>query len=64
MDEIVGDAGIEPATRRQVCGIATLSVPPQTIAGELGPVLATAWALLFLLGGILGMATVLPGWWK
>lgn len=44
-------------------GIATLAVPPQTIATELGPVLAVAWAILFIVGGVLGMVTVLPGWW-
>ena len=45
-------------------GLATLAVPPQTIASELGPVLAGVWAALFIIGGLLGMATVLPGWWQ
>ena len=47
-----------------VTGIATLVVPPVTIAGALGPILSVAWALLFTLGGLLGMITVAPGWWK
>lgn len=45
-------------------GVATFLVPPTTIAGELGPMLSSAWAALFIVGGVLGMSTVLPGWWK
>lgn len=44
-------------------GIVTLMVPPMTIAGELGPVLTVLWAGLFILGGTLGMLTVLQGLW-
>lgn len=45
-------------------GFATLLDPPNTISGELGPVLTIAWALLFILGAGVGLATVLGGWWK
>lgn len=44
-------------------GWVTLTNPPQTIAGEVGPVITTIWASLFILGGIVGAFTVLPGWW-
>lgn len=45
-------------------GLATIAVPPQSIAGELGPVLSVLWACMFIIGGALGIVTVLPGWWK
>ena len=44
-------------------GIVTLLSPPQSIAGEVGPVITTIWAALFIAGGVVGMVTVLPGWW-
>ena len=44
-------------------GIVTLLKPPQTIAGEVGPILSMVWASLFILGGIAGVIAVLPGWW-
>lgn len=44
-------------------GVVTLLNPPQTISGEVGPVLSTVWACLFILGGAVGAVTVLPGWW-
>lgn len=44
-------------------GVITLITPPQSIAGEVGPVLTTIWASLFIAGGLTGMITVLPGWW-
>jgi hypothetical protein len=45
-------------------GVVTLLVPPNTIQGEIGPVLTLLWSALFILGGLGGMCTVLPGWWK
>ena len=45
-------------------GLVTLAVPPTSIAGELGPVYTIAWSVFFILGGILGLATALQGWWK
>lgn len=51
-------------TVAMLTGWATLAVPPQTIANELGPALSVAWAVLFIAGGLLGMVTVLPGWWQ
>lgn len=51
-------------TAGAVTGVITLIAPPSTIAGELGPVLLVTWALLFLVGGIVGMSTVLQGFWK
>lgn len=44
-------------------GVVTLIAPPQSIAGEVGPTITIVWACLFLLGGIAGTITVLPGWW-
>lgn len=44
-------------------GVVTLLNPPQTIAGEVGPALTNVWAGLFILGGLVGVVTVLPGWW-
>lgn len=44
-------------------GMVTLTNPPQTIAGEVGPVLSVVWASLFIVGGLVGIVTVLPGWW-
>lgn len=44
-------------------GILTVLVPPVTIRGELGPVLTMMWAGLFVIGGAIGMCTVLNGWW-
>lgn len=44
-------------------GVAALTAPPSTIAWEAGPVLLTVWGWLFVIAGIAGMITVLPGWW-
>ncbi|MFT4282377.1 hypothetical protein [Microbacterium sp.] len=44
-------------------GIATLLVPPTSIAGELGQPLSVAWSVFWILGGFGGMLTVFPGWW-
>lgn len=44
-------------------GVVTLVMPPQSIAGEIGPLITTVWASLFILGGTVGAVTVLPGWW-
>lgn len=44
-------------------GWVTLINPPQTISGEVGPVITVIWASLFILGGVVGAVTVLPGWW-
>lgn len=44
-------------------GVVTLVKPPQSIEGPLGTATTTLWAGLFILGGIIGAVTVLPGWW-
>lgn len=44
-------------------GVVTMISPPQSIAGEIGPVITTVWAGLFIVGGVAGAVTVLPGWW-
>lgn len=44
-------------------GVATLLVPPTTISGQLGVPLTFAWSLFFIVGGVIGMVVVLPGWW-
>ncbi|ALX66835.1 hypothetical protein [Microbacterium sp. XT11] len=46
-----------------VIGVVTLISPPQSIAGEAGPLITTVWAMLFIVGGAIGAITVLPGWW-
>lgn len=45
-------------------GVVTLTNPPTTIEGVLGPVLSVSWALFWLVGGVTGMSTVLVGWWE
>lgn len=44
-------------------GVATLLLPPTSIAGELGQPLTVMWSVFFLLGGFGGLLTVFPGWW-
>lgn len=44
-------------------GIATLLVPPTSIAGELGEPLTVLWSVFLIMGGFGGLLTVLPGWW-
>lgn len=44
-------------------GTVTLVSPPASISGEIGPVITIIWAVLFIVGGIAGAVTVLPGWW-
>lgn len=45
-------------------GVATLTNPPATIEGQLGPILSVSWSLFWIVGGIAGAATILPGWWE
>lgn len=44
-------------------GVVTLVSPPSSIEGLLGAVLTPVWSLFIILGGLLGLITVLPGWW-
>lgn len=45
-------------------GVVTMISPPQTIAGEIGPLITPVWAALFIVGGVAGALSVLPGsWW-
>lgn len=44
-------------------GLAALTLPPQTIAHEVGPVLTNVWGALLFGGGLAGLAGCLPGWW-
>lgn len=44
-------------------GLVTLVKPPRTIEGPLGAAATTGWACAFILGGLLGLLTVFPGWW-
>ena len=44
-------------------GLVTLVKPPRTIEGPLGEAATTGWACAFILGGLLGLLTVFPGWW-
>ena len=44
-------------------GVVTLVKPPQSIEGPLGTATTMLWAGLFILGGLVGAVTVLPGWW-
>ncbi|MGG7507963.1 hypothetical protein [Plantibacter sp. YIM 135249] len=45
-------------------GAVTLSAPPPTVEGALGPVFTTAMSVLLILGGVVGASTVLGGWWR
>ena len=44
-------------------GIVTLLHPPISAEGPMGATMATVWACTYILGGVVGMITVLPGWW-
>jgi len=46
-----------------VFGLIALMAPPQSITGELGPVLTVAWGIFAILGGAAGLGTVFTGWW-
>lgn len=45
-------------------GVATLTNPPTTIEGALGPILSVSWAVFWIVGGSVGALTVLPGYWQ
>lgn len=45
-------------------GIVTLTNPPATIEGQLGPILSASWSLFWIVGGAAGALTILPGWWE
>lgn len=45
-------------------GLVTLMRPPSTIEGALGPLLAASWSIFWVTGGLVGMCTVLTGWWQ
>ena len=44
-------------------GLLALVAPPQSISGELGPILTVAWGVLAIIGGTGGLGTVFSGWW-
>lgn len=44
-------------------GMAVFVSPPVSISSVLGAVVTHAWALLFIFGGLAGLATVVQGWW-
>lgn len=44
-------------------GLVTLMWPPRSIEGPVGSASTALWACLFILGGVVGAITVLPGWW-
>ena len=44
-------------------GVAAVLAPPMTIAHEMGPTLTGVWGGLMCVGGLLGLAGCLPGWW-
>lgn len=44
-------------------GTSALLAPPATITHQMGPVLTVVWAVLLLVGGILGLTGCLPGWY-
>ena len=43
-------------------GIATLCAPPHTVEAIIGGTTAI-WSALVIVGGVGGVASVLPGWW-
>ena len=44
-------------------GLIALCAPPQSIVGELGPILTNLWGVFALIGGATGLGTVFTGWW-
>lgn len=44
-------------------GVIALTAPPQSISGELGPVLTIGWGILAMVGGVVCLGTVFTGWW-
>lgn len=46
-----------------IIGIVTLLHPPMSVEGPLGATLATIWACLYMIGGLVAAVAVLPGWW-
>lgn len=45
-------------------GSAAVFYPPKAVEGLLGGALTAAWAIMLLLGGLIGSIAVLPGiWW-
>lgn len=44
-------------------GITALIQPPSSISGEIGAVSMTLLAGMLTAGGVIGLVTVLPGWW-
>lgn len=44
-------------------GIFALQQPPPSIEATAGQGLTFYWSILLLGGGMIGMVTVLPGWW-
>lgn len=44
-------------------GFWAFGSPPTSVANELGAVITTTWAVLFILGGVLAVVGALPGWW-
>lgn len=45
-------------------GVVTLTNPPTTVEGQLGPILSASWSLFWIVGGLAGSATILQGWWE
>lgn len=44
-------------------GFRAFGSPPTSIANELGGIITTGWAALFIIGGLCGVIGALPGWW-
>ena len=44
-------------------GMVSVFIPPVTLHHELGPVLTFVWGSMILVGGMIGLMSVLPGWW-
>lgn len=44
-------------------GVSAIVSPPTSIEGEIGTLLTYMWGAFLVIGGSLGAASTLPGWW-
>lgn len=44
-------------------GVSAVVSPPNSIEGEIGTLLTYMWGAFLMIGGSLGAASTLPGWW-
>lgn len=50
-------------TAAVLVGVHTIREPPSSLQGVLGLAITTAWGVFYLAGGLLGLGSVVQGWW-